>query len=147
MCSAASLDGTPRSHPGCAVAVARASSGYLAACRADAPRLLEFHRQNGPGRHPLAYALFVYGWLAAGRPLDAIDPPVLAAAAGLRHPAWLAEADVLSQVTVGKRNRAFEAREIINAFTDLERQLASPGGDTRSSEPSRPTPPGARIAC
>lgn len=49
----------------------------------------------------------------------------------------LVEADVLSQVTVGKRNRAFEAKEIINAFTDLERQLASPEGDTRSSDPSR----------
>jgi hypothetical protein len=52
----------------------------------------------------------------------------------------LVEAQVLSQVTVGKRNRAFEPKEIINAFTDLERQLASPEGDTRSSLPSRPTP-------
>ncbi len=55
--------------------------------------------------------------------------------------ARLTQAGVLSQVTVGKRNRAFEAREIINAFTDLERQLASPAGDTRSSEPSRTVPP------
>jgi Fic family protein len=54
--------------------------------------------------------------------------------------ARLTQAGVLSQVTVGKRNRAFEAREIVNAFTDLERQLASPGGDTRSSEPSRRVP-------
>jgi DNA-binding Lrp family transcriptional regulator len=52
--------------------------------------------------------------------------------------AKLVEAGVLSQVTVGRRNRAFEAKEIINAFTDLERQLASPAGDTRSSEPGRP---------
>ena len=56
--------------------------------------------------------------------------------------ARLTEAGVLSQVTVGKRNRAFEAKEVINAFTDLERQLASPAGDTRSSEPSRSVPPG-----
>jgi Fic family protein len=55
--------------------------------------------------------------------------------------ARLTQAGVLSQVTVGKRNRAFEAREIINAFTDLERQLASPAGDTRNSEPSRTVPP------
>jgi hypothetical protein len=55
--------------------------------------------------------------------------------------ARLAEAGVLFQVTVGKRNRVFEAKEIINALTDLERQLASPGGDTRSSEPSRAVPP------
>jgi Fic family protein len=53
----------------------------------------------------------------------------------------LVEAGVLSQVTVGRRNRAFEAKEIINAFTDLERQLASPAGDTRTAEPSRPVTP------
>jgi Fic family protein len=53
----------------------------------------------------------------------------------------LAAAGVLTQISVGKRNRAFEARDIINAFTDLERQLGSPEGDTRSSEPSRPVPP------
>lgn len=53
----------------------------------------------------------------------------------------LVSAGVLSQVTAGRRNRAFEARAIINAFTDLERQLASPDGDTRSSGPVRPVPP------
>jgi Fic family protein len=53
----------------------------------------------------------------------------------------LVAADVLAQVSVGKRNRAFEAKDIISAFTDLERQLASPEGDTHSSEPSRPVPP------
>jgi len=42
--------------------------------------------------------------------------------------ARLVEVGVLSQITVGRRNRAFEAKEIINAFTDLERQLASPAG-------------------
>lgn len=53
----------------------------------------------------------------------------------------LVPAGVLTQISVGKRNRAFEARDIINAFTDLERQLASPEGDTRNSAPSRPVPP------
>lgn len=53
----------------------------------------------------------------------------------------LMDAGVLSQVTVGRRNRAFEASAIIDAFTDLERQLASPDGDTRSSDPARPVPP------
>ncbi len=53
----------------------------------------------------------------------------------------LVEAGILEQVTVGRRNRAFEAPDIIAAFTDLERQLASPEGDTLTSEPrsSRPT--------
>jgi Fic family protein len=49
-------------------------------------------------------------------------------------------ARILSQTTVGRRNRAFEAPEVIDAFTDLERRLASPEGDTRSSGPARPTP-------
>src|SRR5580658_2853147 len=53
----------------------------------------------------------------------------------------LLSAGILTQVTVGRRNRAFEAPEIINAFSDLERQLASPDGDTRTSEPVRPVPP------
>jgi hypothetical protein len=35
----------------------------------------------------------------------------------------LVEAGVLRQITIGRRNRAYEAPEIIDAFTDLERQL------------------------
>ena len=52
----------------------------------------------------------------------------------------LVEAGVLRQTTVGRRNRAFEATELIDAFTDLERRLASPTGDTRSSAPARAVP-------
>lgn len=52
----------------------------------------------------------------------------------------LAEAGILSQVSVGRRNRAFEAREIVDSFADLERQLASPAGDTLSSPPARRVP-------
>ena len=52
----------------------------------------------------------------------------------------LVEAGVLTQVTVGRRNRAFEAPELIEAFTALERQLASPEGDTLVSEPVRRVP-------
>ena len=55
--------------------------------------------------------------------------------------AHLTEADVLKQITIGRRNRAFEAKEVIDAFTWLERQLASPEGDTRSSPPTRPVTP------
>lgn len=54
--------------------------------------------------------------------------------------ARLVEAGILAQVTVGRRNRAFEAREVIDAFTDLERQLASPEGDTLVAPPVRPVP-------
>ncbi len=62
--------------------------------------------------------------------------PGAAALIGRTYPAAnnaivrLADAGVLKQVTIGRRNRAYEAPEIITAFTDLERQLASPEGDT-----------------
>jgi hypothetical protein len=52
----------------------------------------------------------------------------------------LVNVDVLRQVSVGKRNRAFEAPAIIEAFTSLERQLASPEGDARTSRLARPVP-------
>ncbi len=52
----------------------------------------------------------------------------------------LVDAGILWQVTVGRRNRAFEAPEVIAAFTDLERQLASPEADTRTSKPVRTVP-------
>ena len=43
----------------------------------------------------------------------------------------LVGAGVLAQVNAGRRNRTFEAPELIEAFTALERGLASPGGNTR----------------
>jgi hypothetical protein len=52
----------------------------------------------------------------------------------------LEAAGVVRQVNVGRRNRAFEAPAIIDTFTALERQLASPTGDTRSVPPGRQTP-------
>ena len=52
----------------------------------------------------------------------------------------LVAANLLVQVNVGRRNRAFEAPELIDAFTALERQLASPEGHTLVSEPIRDVP-------
>lgn len=52
----------------------------------------------------------------------------------------LERAGVLRQITVGRRNRAFEAPDLIDAMNALERQLASPEGDTRHSPPSRRVP-------
>lgn len=52
----------------------------------------------------------------------------------------LSAAGILTQVTVGRRNRAFEAREVIDAFVDLERRLASIAGDTRVAPPARRVP-------
>jgi Fic family protein len=96
------------------------------------------------------------GRVRAGSATDALlaalpGAPVLtvASAAGLVDRSFkavndafarLVEAGVLRQVTIGRRNRAFEAPEVIEAFTALERQLASPGGDTRVSAPARRVP-------
>jgi hypothetical protein len=52
----------------------------------------------------------------------------------------LVDADILRQITIGRRNRAYETPEIIEAFTDLEHQLASPAGDTLTSPPARVAP-------
>ena len=52
----------------------------------------------------------------------------------------LVDAGVLVQVNVGRRNRAFEAPELIDAFTALERRMASPLGDTLVSLPTRDVP-------
>jgi len=41
----------------------------------------------------------------------------------------LVAAGVLKQTNLGRRNRAFEAPELLDAFTELERRLASPAGD------------------
>ncbi|MFN0147412.1 MAG: Fic family protein [Dehalococcoidia bacterium] len=54
--------------------------------------------------------------------------------------ARLVAAEVLRPVRVGRRNRAFEAPDLVDAFADLERRLASPLGDTRSAPPVRPAP-------
>jgi len=52
----------------------------------------------------------------------------------------LVEAKILTPVNAGQRNRVFEARELIDAFTALERQLASQEGNTRTSPPVRSVP-------
>lgn len=54
--------------------------------------------------------------------------------------AQLVDAGILKQVTIGRRNRAFEAPQLIRQFTDLERRLSSPTGNTRSAKPSRRVP-------
>ncbi len=52
----------------------------------------------------------------------------------------MVEAGILTQINLGRRNRAFEAREVVSAFNQLERRLASPEGDTNVSEPVRTAP-------
>lgn len=55
--------------------------------------------------------------------------------------ARLEKAGILRPVNVGrKRGQVYEAREIMDAFTELERQLASPADDTRIEPPVRTVP-------
>lgn len=72
---------------------------------------------------------------SAAKLLDVTLPPALQAIDRL------VEAGVLSPTKVGrKRGQIYEAREIIDAFTALERQLASPAGDTQIEAPARDVP-------
>ena len=53
----------------------------------------------------------------------------------------LADAGILTQRNIGKqRYRIFEAPEVLELFTSLERALASPIGDTLREPPVRPGP-------
>lgn len=53
----------------------------------------------------------------------------------------LSKAGVLKQRNIGKqRYRIFEATDVLNLFTVLERALATPGGDTRREPPVREVP-------
>ncbi|MGH7728266.1 MAG: Fic family protein [Vulcanimicrobiaceae bacterium] len=58
----------------------------------------------------------------------------------------LVSAGILTTTRVGRRNRAFAAYELVDAFTDLERRMASVERDTRLSKPRRavPLPPAPR---
>jgi Fic family protein len=55
--------------------------------------------------------------------------------------AALAERGVLHPITLAKRNRAWEARELFDLINDVERELATPSdGDERSRPAPRPSP-------
>lgn len=57
----------------------------------------------------------------------------------------LERANILKPTMNRQRRQVYEAREVIAAFTSLERQLASPVGDTQSDSPVRRVP--ARPTC
>ncbi|MDO8307493.1 MAG: Fic family protein [Actinomycetota bacterium] len=54
--------------------------------------------------------------------------------------ARMLDSGVIRQVKVGRRNRAFEAVGLFEAFTGFERLLASPDSDTARTPPVRPVP-------
>lgn len=52
----------------------------------------------------------------------------------------MVDAGVVRQIKMGRRNRAFEAVGLFEAFTGFERMLASPHADTQMSPPARSVP-------
>lgn len=52
----------------------------------------------------------------------------------------LRAAGIVRQVSIGSRNRAFEATAVLDALTGFERSLASPDADTAITSPTRPVP-------
>lgn len=54
--------------------------------------------------------------------------------------ARLVEVGALTESTGGRRNRVFEAREVLELVASAERRLASPDADTRASPPVRRVP-------
>lgn len=52
----------------------------------------------------------------------------------------LEQAGVVRQVTIGRRNRAYEVVGLFEAMTAYERILASPAADTNIAPPTRPVP-------
>jgi hypothetical protein len=53
----------------------------------------------------------------------------------------LINAGIVTPAHLGRqRKQIYEAREIIDVFTALERQLASPADDTQIEPPARPVP-------
>jgi hypothetical protein len=50
----------------------------------------------------------------------------------------LESADVITSITAGRqREQSYQAKDIVDAFLDLERQFASPAGDTLIETPVR----------
>jgi len=52
----------------------------------------------------------------------------------------MVDAGVITQINLGRRNRAFEVVGLFEAFTGFERALASPEADTPVAPPARPVP-------
>jgi Fic family protein len=76
--------------------------------------------------------------LTVGSAARLIDRSDVAAGSAVNR---LTEAGILVQRNIGKqRYRIFEAPEVLELFTSLERALASPSGDTAIEPPVRPVP-------
>lgn len=75
--------------------------------------------------HPIVTVATAQKFL--GRPKQAVNEAI----------ATLAEKGVLHAITLAKRNRAWEARDLFDLIDEVERELATP---TDEEGPSRPSP-------
>ena len=50
-------------------------------------------------------------------------------------------AGILVQNAKNRKSGIYVAREVVDAFTEYERALATPGGDTAAAQPACPVPP------
>jgi Fic family protein len=123
----------------CAQAIERAAAkaGELATRLAELQEKWR-ERAGRPRRHSSAEALIVdlpahpivtvaTAQKILGRSKQAVNEAI----------AVLADKGVLHPITLAKRNRAWEARELFTLINDVERELATPSDE---DEPSRPSP-------
>lgn len=126
---------------------ARATERAAAKAGELATRLAELQekwreRAGRPRRHSSAEALIVQlpahpivtvatAQRVLGRSKQAVNEAV----------AVLADKGVLHPITLAKRNRAWEARELFTLVDDVERELATPSDDDEPSRPSQSRPP------
>ena len=90
-----------------------------------------WRQRVGPARrdsavHALIEALPAVPVLTVATAAELIGRSYQATSQGIQR---LVEAGVLAQVNVGRRNRAFESPELIDAFNSLERRLSGPQVD------------------
>lgn len=146
-------DGAPGSH-GAAIAINRWVGTFAGACARAAADALAFEERIGSLQRAWRARLgSVRADAAALRLIEVLPgaPVITLASAGamierslratIDAVKRLTDAGIVTPVHVGRQRRQlYEAREIIDVFTALERQLASPAGDTRIEPPNRPVP-------
>jgi Fic family protein len=100
-----------------------------------------WHSQVGARKNSAAYDLIE---LLPGMPVISIESAAIATNRSIEAVrlavSVLMNAGILSQTSQGKRNRIFEAREVLDEFTYYERSLATQSGDTHREKPQRPVP-------
>ncbi|MFD4432085.1 Fic family protein [Nocardia sp. NPDC058497] len=140
--TAAAMEGVNTWVGRCAAACSQAVADAMVFETRTAALLANWRARLAPVRADSAAALLLPHLV--GAPI--ITAATAAALVGRSFPAAntaidrLVQAGILRQVSIGRRNRAFEAPDVFEAFVALERCLANADGDTLA--PQRPVPRG-----